>query len=48
MKKTNYDLVTKDEEKETCEDLEIELEDAVEFGPNVQGPRRDIGLMALT
>jgi len=27
----------------TLEDFEIELEDAIEFGPNVQGPRRDIG-----
>ena len=27
----------------TLKDLEIELEDEIEFGPNVDGPRRDIG-----
>lgn len=27
----------------TLEDLEIELEGELEFGPNIDGPRRDIG-----
>ena len=47
MKEANAELSKEKNElpkhEVTLQDLEIELESEMEFGPNVGGPRRDIG-----